>query len=147
MNVQRNQHCITTAIDMLNDIPKLRHMHTAADNSCVLAQLEPRLVAHRDAVAALCRRHGVSRLDVFGSAADGRFDPLRSDYDFIVRFAPLGDLSLAHRYVALTEALESLLGRPVDMMTDHEIDNPYLRSAIEATRQHLYDDTAAKAPV
>lgn len=100
--------------------------------------LEPRLLASRGAVAALCRVHGVTTLDVFGSAADGRFDAARSDYDFIAHFAPQAGVSLARRYLAFSEALEQLLGRPVDMMTDHEIENPYLRRAVEATRRRVW---------
>ena len=34
------------------------------------------------ALQALCRRFGVRRLDLFGSAATGRFDPALSDLDF-----------------------------------------------------------------
>lgn len=40
------------------------------------------------AIAELCRRFGVRRLDLFGSAAMGRFDPQRSDLDFLVEFEP-----------------------------------------------------------
>lgn len=109
--------------------------------------IEPRLIAKRDAIAALCRAHGVTTLDVFGSVVDGCFDPLRSDYDFIAHFAPRADTSLGRRYLAFTEALERLLGRPVDVMTDRRVENPYLRRAIEATRQRLYDDATAQAPV
>jgi predicted nucleotidyltransferase len=108
--------------------------------------LEPRLAAQRDAIAALCRTYGVTVLDVFGSAADGRFDPLSSDYDFIARFAPRDDGdSLGRRYVAFSEALESLLGRPVDVMTDHPIANPYLRAAVAASRRPFYVEPAAEA--
>ena len=89
--------------------------------------------------------HGVVALDVFGSAADGRFDPSRSDYDFIVRFGPREGDSLARRYIAFSEALESLLGRHVDVMTDHPIANPYLRAAVEATRRALYVEPTAQA--
>jgi Nucleotidyltransferase domain len=43
----------------------------------------------RDALAALCRRYGVARLEVFGSAArDAEFDASRSDVDFLVTFTP-----------------------------------------------------------
>ena len=38
----------------------------------------------RSAIAELCRRYGVQRLDVFGSAVSGRFDPKTSDLDFLV---------------------------------------------------------------
>jgi predicted nucleotidyltransferase len=40
-----------------------------------------------------CRRHRVVRLEVFGSAVDAdRFDPNRSDIDFIVSFSSGADL-------------------------------------------------------
>lgn len=108
--------------------------------------LEPGLESRRDAVAALCRQFGVASLEVFGSAVTGPFDPSRSDYDFIVRFQPRPDVTMARRFLAFNQALESLLGRPVDLMTDHPIDNPYLRQAIAATRTPLYADPAAQAP-
>ena len=38
------------------------------------------------AIAELCRRFGVRRLDLFGSAVTGRFDLARSDLDFLVEF-------------------------------------------------------------
>jgi len=107
--------------------------------------IEPRLDALREAIAALCRTHGVAALDVFGSAADGRFDPQRSDYDFIARFTPANRVSLAQRYVAFAEALEALLERPVDVMADHPIENPYLRRAVESTRQPFYVEPDAQA--
>ena len=40
----------------------------------------------REQIADLCRRHGIRRLDVFGSAATGSFDPASSDVDFLAEF-------------------------------------------------------------
>ena len=40
----------------------------------------------REELWALCRRFHVRRLDLFGSAARGDFDPERSDLDFLVEF-------------------------------------------------------------
>lgn len=41
----------------------------------------------REELVELCRRHGVARLEVFGSAARGTdFDPQTSDADFLVEF-------------------------------------------------------------
>ncbi len=107
------------------------------------------LMQHHDEIVALCRRYGVERLEVFGSAADGRFDPARSDFDFIVRLRRDADPvqgSLGRRFVGLAESLEALLGRAVDLMPDKPIVNPYFRSAVEASRRVLYDRTAAQAP-
>ena len=51
--------------------------------------MQPDIDSKRDALAALCRRFGVTRLEVFGSAVrDAGFDPKRSDADFLVTFAP-----------------------------------------------------------
>lgn len=107
------------------------------------------LLEHHDQIVELCRRYGVERLEVFGSAADGRFDPARSDFDFIVRLGRgLGadQGSLGRRFVGLAEALEALLGRSVDLMPDKPIRNPYFHRAVEASRQVLYDRSAAEAP-
>ena len=107
----------------------------------VLAQT---LIDHHDAIARLCEAHGVARLEVFGSAADGRFDPARSDFDFIVTFAAEAQPNLARRFVELAEGLEQLLGRRVDLITNQPIRNPYLRKAVDATRRELYVRTTAE---
>jgi len=58
----------------------------------------PLLEQHRDQLSALCRQYGVRRLDVFGSAANGRFDPARSDLDFLVEFNDFTYHNAADRY-------------------------------------------------
>lgn len=113
-------------------------------------ELSPELQDRLDAMVALCRRYGVERLEVFGSAADGRFDAERSDFDFIVRFTPEVpglSASLGRRFVGLAEELESLLGRRVDLMTDQPIRNPYFRRAVDASRRLLYERASEQAPV
>lgn len=82
----------------------------------------------RDALAAICRRYGVARLEVFGSAARGAgFDPNRSDADFLVTFSSQVRNDLA-AFADLKEALEKLLGRPVDLVE---------REALEASRNFI----------
>lgn len=91
-------------------------MHT------VIAELRPELTA-------LCRRYDVARLDVFGSAARGvDFDPARSDVDFLVEFNPGGKLSALEQFLGLAQALEDLLGCPVDLAE---------RAAIESSRNYI----------
>lgn len=82
----------------------------------------------REALAALCRRYGVARLEVFGSAARGTdFDADRSDADFLVTFTPAARNDLA-AFTQLKDALESLLGRPVDLVE---------REAVEKSRNYI----------
>lgn len=98
------------------------------------------------AIGELCRDYGVDRLEVFGSAATGRFDPARSDFDFIVTFADDAGRTVADRYFGLAEALETLLNHRVDLLTNRPIRNPYLRRAVDASRRDLYVRTPAEAP-
>ena len=90
-------------------------------------------------LADLCRRFNVERLELFGSAASGSFQSASSDLDFIVRFAaPLAG-SYLDRYLDFAEALEELFQRPVDLVTERAIRNPYFRRRVEATRQPVYE--------
>ena len=94
---------------------------------------------HRDAIRDLCRRYGVARLELFGSAATDAFDPARSDIDFIVTYPPDYDFGpwLA-RHFEFQERLEALLGRPVDLVMDGAIRKPRFIQSVNATRQVLY---------
>lgn len=71
---------------------------------------------HREQIAELCRRYGVRRLEIFGSAARGSdFDPAKSDIDFLVEFSEDQTPSFSE-FLALQEALGELLDRPVELM-------------------------------
>lgn len=91
-----------------------------------------------DVLLTLCRRFHVRRLDLFGSAVDGRFDSRRSDLDFLVAFEDLPDPAYADAYLGLRDALAELFGREVDLLTEPALENPYLRRGVEARRQRLF---------
>lgn len=95
------------------------------------------LDAHLAEIPELCRRYGVSRLELFGSATSDAFDPQRSDLDFLVEFDadPSG---LFDRYFGLKESLEALYGRPVDLVTAGSMRNPYFVEAVNRSRQLVY---------
>ncbi len=88
----------------------------------------------RTELAELCRRYPVQRLELFGSAADDRFDPARSDLDFLVEFLPLAEGEHADAYFGLRESLESLFGRPIDLVMTKAIRNRYFLQQIAPTR-------------
>lgn len=100
--------------------------------------LSTELEDKRGALAALCHKYDVVRLDVFGSGATDAWRPGESDLDFIVAFRPLPGHGLANRYLGLAEDLELLFGRPVDLLTENAIRNPYFRQSVEATRATVY---------
>jgi len=98
----------------------------------------PLIEAHRTEIAELCRRFHVRRLDVFGSAARGTdFDPTRSDVDLLVTYLP-GHATDIGEYLDLRDALADLLGRPVDLVMENAVENPFIRTGIERSRQPLY---------
>ena len=89
----------------------------------------PLLAAKKADIAVPCRKHHVRRLEVFGSAVRGDFDPARSDIDFLVEFdgsAP--EAMTLHSFLGLKDSLEALLGRPVDLVD---------RQAVEASRNFI----------
>ena len=93
---------------------------------------------NREAICNLCRQHRVRRLDLFGSAAGPSFDPGTSDLDFLVEFEALPHGEYADAYFGLLEGLQDLLHRPVYLVVESAIRNPYFRKSIERTRTLLY---------
>ncbi len=95
---------------------------------------------HRAEIATMCRRYGVRRLEVFGSAARGEdFDPVESDADFLVAFDPsVSSLSPLEQYFGLAGALEQLLGRPVDLVETGALRNPFVLASVNQTREVVY---------
>jgi uncharacterized protein len=96
------------------------------------------LTEHRGEIEAACRRYRVARLAVFGSAATDTFVPSTSDIDLLVTFAPMPPVEHADAYFGLLDALESLLGREIDLLEEDAIENPYFRRSIAASRIALY---------
>lgn len=93
---------------------------------------------HRAELEALCRRHGVRRLELFGSAATGEDRPVESDLDFLVEFDPLPPGGYADAYFGFLESLEDLFGRPVDLVVASAIKNPYFLEAVKRSKTLLY---------
>jgi predicted nucleotidyltransferase len=66
-------------------------------------------------------KSGSERLRLFDPAARAeRFDPVTSDFDFVVRFADKSP-GYASRYLDFAEALEELFGREVDLVTERSV--------------------------
>jgi predicted nucleotidyltransferase len=77
-------------------------------------------------------------LELFGSAADGTFEPSRSDLDFLVDFLPLEQGQFAPDYFGLLHALEDLFRRKIDFVMPRAVRNPYFLQAINQSRKVIY---------
>jgi uncharacterized protein len=100
----------------------------------VLASLE----ANRAAIATVCERHGVRRLEVFGSALRDDSRPGESDVDLLVELAPMAPYARVDAYFGLLDDLRGLLGPNVDLVMVGAVKNPYIAEQIESTKRMLF---------
>lgn len=101
------------------------------NNDAVSRVMIAELKNHQHEVANLCRRYGVRRLDVFGSAAvQETFDPNRSDVDLLVEFEPHTGMGPADQYFGLLEELQGLFQREIDLVSVRGLRNPYFIESV-----------------
>jgi uncharacterized protein len=98
-----------------------------------------------DQIAALCRKYHVKQLTAFGSAARDDFDPSHSDIDLIAEFQNPEMPGYAARYLDFALELQSLLGRPVDLLTPGAIRNARFAQAIRHDAICLYESKDPQA--
>ena len=93
------------------------------------------IAEHLPEIVELCKQYGEVKLELFGSATGPGFDPASSDFDFIATFAETPGIE----FVAFADALERILGWPVDVLSNSPIRNPYLQREVDATRMVIVD--------
>lgn len=97
------------------------------------------VLEHIEELTALCREYGVARLEIFGSAVSGEFNPATSDLDFLVTYPPGYDFGpWGARWQELEERIAELYGRPVDFIFAQEFRNPYFASSVNESRRLVY---------
>lgn len=96
------------------------------------------LESRREAMADVCRRYGVKRLEAFGSALEEGFDPERSDLDLLVEFGPMQSYARVEAYFGMLDELRLLLGREIDLVMVGAVRNPYIARNIQRSKQLLY---------
>jgi predicted nucleotidyltransferase len=96
------------------------------------------ITQQQDKIAEHCRRLNVRRLDVFGSAVNGNFNPDTSDLDFLVEFGDHDKPGIFKRYFALVNSLEAMFNRKVDLVTADAVSKPRFRANLEATKEPVY---------
>jgi len=97
-----------------------------------------RLEKHRPEIQALCERFGVRRLELFGSAARGEFNPQSSDLDFFVDFNDAGFEDPSDQYFGLLHGLEDLLGAKIDLVERSAVRSKLFLEIADRIRDLLY---------
>ena len=106
--------------------------------SGILTDMDPLIEGKREELNRLCERFNVQRLELFGSAADGSFNPETSDLDFLVEFLPLQAGEHFDAYFGLLETLQELFQRRVDLVESSAMRNPYFIRRVNESRTSIY---------
>lgn len=92
----------------------------------------------RPALARLCRKYGVRKLSLFGSASRRELRST-SDVDLLVEFGPASSASLFD-FPAIQQEFSALFGnRSVDLVPPEVLRNPHRRKAILPDLRVLYE--------
>lgn len=92
---------------------------------------------HIDDIKKLCALHKVKQLFAFGSVVTEKFNG-DSDIDLIVDFEPIHLAQYADNYYDFKFSLEDILQKPVDLLEEKAIKNPYFREVVDKQRQLIY---------
>lgn len=92
---------------------------------------------NRQQIKALCTKHKVAKLFVFGSVLTNKFKK-DSDIDFVVDFDNVDLRNYADNYFDFKFALEKIFKRNVDLLEYKAIRNPFLRKSIDSSKQLVY---------
>ena len=92
---------------------------------------------HISSIQYLCENHRVEKLYLFGSILGSSFNE-NSDVDFLVRFKNIDLLKYADNYFDLKFSLENLLNRPVDLLEEQSLKNPFFLDAINESKKLIY---------
>lgn len=95
------------------------------------------LDTHIADIKRLCSTHKVKQLYAFGSVITDKFNN-ESDIDLVVDFDPIDIALYADNYFAFKFALQKILDRPIDLLEEKAIKNPYFRQNINRQRQLIY---------
>ena len=85
----------------------------------------------------LCLQNKVKSLYVFGSVLTEKFTE-NSDIDLVVDIDSSDPFDYADSYFNLKFALQDLLRRPIDLLENKAIKNPYIRQNIDRSKSLVY---------
>jgi predicted nucleotidyltransferase len=97
-----------------------------------------RLYQYLPEIARLCRQYRVKTLYAFGSVLTDRFDS-DSDVDLIVKFHSMPVEDYADNYFDFKFSLQDIFKRPVDLLEEQAMRNPYFIQQINRQKQLIYE--------
>lgn len=93
--------------------------------------------AYLSEITKLCKSHKVNSLYAFGSVLTNDFNE-ESDIDLIVDFQQIPIESYADNYFDFKFSLQDILKRPIDLLEEKAIKNPYFLENINRNKRLIY---------
>ncbi len=85
----------------------------------------------------LCSNHKVKELYAFGSVCTDNFNA-QSDIDLLISFENISIEEYTENYFLLHHLFEELLKRPIDLVTERSLSNPYFIESVNKTKTLIY---------
>lgn len=92
---------------------------------------------HIDEIRALCMMFNVKTLFAFGSVCTDSFNK-ESDIDLLISLGNMDYAEYADTYFLLADKFEEIFNRPVDLITDKSLSNPYFIEVVNRTKTMIY---------
>ena len=90
-----------------------------------------------DKIRTLCDNHNVKSLFAFGSVCSEKFDD-ESDIDLLISFHAMDYGDYTDNYFSTAEKLEEIFLRPVDLVTDKSLANPFFVDSVNQSKVLIY---------
>lgn len=100
--------------------------------------MQPILSNNLKQLEQICRKHKVIRLHAFGSVCSDKFDE-KSDIDLIIAFESRFFDGYVDNFLSLEEELKKLFNRPVDLVAEETLQNPYFIKVVNQTKTPIYE--------
>lgn len=88
-------------------------------------------------IIKLCETYKVKSLYAFGSVLTGDINK-ESDIDLIVDFSEIAVEDYADNYFDFKFSLQDIFKRPVDLLEEKAIKNPYFKKSVNQQRRLVY---------
>lgn len=95
------------------------------------------LEKYSDSIKSLCVKYKVRELYAFGSVLGQDFNEA-SDIDLLVNFDAMNLANYTNNYFNFKFSLEEMFNRPVDLVEERALKNPYFKEAISNSRLLVY---------
>jgi len=95
------------------------------------------LDSYQNNLTTLCQKHRVKTLYAFGSVLTERFND-NSDVDLVVAFNNIPVEEYADNYFDFKFSLQDIFNRPIDLLEEQAVKNPYFKQHLDHSKQLIY---------